>query len=69
MHSAVFLGGPIVPLPAAASRSLPAVASHAVGFAEPRPGVYSPGAGAYEENAEQPGVQPTGWTNTPEVTD
>jgi hypothetical protein len=69
VHSAVFLGGPIVPLPAAASRSLPAVASHAIGFAEHRPGIHSPGVGAYEENAEQPGVQPGGWTNTPEVTD
>jgi hypothetical protein len=33
----------IVLLPAAASRSLRAVASHAIGFAEPRPGVRSPG--------------------------
>jgi hypothetical protein len=37
----------IVPLPAAASRSLPAVASHAIGFAEPRPDGHSPGFGAY----------------------
>ena len=44
---AVFLGGPIVRLPAAASRSLPAVASHAIGYAEPRPGTHSPGIGAY----------------------
>jgi hypothetical protein len=31
------------------ARSLPAVASHAIGFAEPRPGVHSPGFGACEE--------------------
>ena len=36
----------IVPLPAAASRSLPAVASHAIGVAEPRRGGRSPGIGA-----------------------
>ena len=47
LHGAVFLGGLIVPLPAAASRSLPAVASHAIGFAEPRHNVHSPGIGAY----------------------
>ena len=36
-----------VPLSVAASRSLPAVASHAIGFAEPRPGDRSPESGAY----------------------
>jgi hypothetical protein len=40
---AVFLGASSVPLPATASRSLPAVASHAIGYAEPRPGTRSPG--------------------------
>jgi hypothetical protein len=49
--------------------TLPAVASHAIGFAQPRPSVHSPGVGAYKENAGQPGVQPIGRTNTPEVTD
>jgi hypothetical protein len=34
---------PIVQLAATASRSLPAVASHAIGFAEPRPGAHSHG--------------------------
>jgi hypothetical protein len=42
----------IVPLPAAASRSLPAVASHAIGFAEPRPSSDSPGIGAYRGGRE-----------------
>ena len=42
LDGAVFLGDLIVPLPAAAS-SLPAVASHAIGFAEPRRGIHSPG--------------------------
>jgi hypothetical protein len=37
----------IVSLPAAVSRSLPAVASHAIGFAEPRHDVHSPGIGTY----------------------
>jgi len=46
LDGTVFLGDSIVPLPAAASRSLPAVASHAIGFAEPRPGIRSPGIGA-----------------------
>jgi hypothetical protein len=36
----------IVPLPATVSRSLPAVASQTVGFAEPRHGTRSPGFGA-----------------------
>jgi hypothetical protein len=40
---AVFLGASSVPLPATASRSLPAVASHAIGYAEPRPAPRSPG--------------------------
>ena len=35
LGDAVFLGGLIVPLATTASRSLPAVASHAIGFAEP----------------------------------
>jgi hypothetical protein len=34
LHGAVFLGDMIVPLTAAASRSLPAVTSHAIDFAE-----------------------------------
>ena len=48
--SGVFLGDSIAPLPAAASRSLPAVASHAIGFAEPRPSARSPGSGACEDD-------------------
>ena len=36
----------IVPLPATVSRSLPTVASQAIGFAEPRHGTRSPGFGA-----------------------
>ena len=36
----------IVPLAASASRALPAVASHAIGFADPRPGSHSQGIGA-----------------------
>lgn len=43
----------IVPLPAAASRLLPAVASHAIGCAEPRHDVHSPGLGAYRGRREQ----------------
>jgi hypothetical protein len=42
----------IVPLAAAASRSLLAVASHAIGFAEPRPGVHSSGFSACEGGGE-----------------
>jgi hypothetical protein len=37
----------IVPLAAAMSRSLPAVASHAIGYAEPGHGIHSPGISAY----------------------
>ena len=37
---------------ATASRALPAVASHAIGFAEARPGDQSLGFGAYEANGE-----------------
>jgi len=46
----------IVPLPATASRSLPPVASHAIGFAESRHGTRSPGFGACgkTERAESP---------------
>ena len=40
----------IVSLPAATSRSFPAVASHAIGSAEPRRGVRSPGFGACEND-------------------
>ena len=32
------------------SRALPAVASHEIGFADPRPGDHSPGFGAYEQD-------------------
>ena len=42
----------IVPLSAAASRSLPAVASHAIGFAEPRSSTLSPGFSACEGDGE-----------------
>jgi len=42
----------IVQLAATASRALPAVASHAIGYADPRPGVHSRGFGAYEEMAQ-----------------
>src|SRR5215469_8545190 len=46
----------IIPLLAAASRSLPAVASHAIGFAELRAGAHSPGFGACEENGTEMGM-------------
>jgi ATP/maltotriose-dependent transcriptional regulator MalT len=52
VYFAVFLGASSVQLPAAASRSLPAVASHAIGFAEPRPGTHSQGIGAYRGKRE-----------------
>jgi hypothetical protein len=52
-HAAVFLGDLIVPLPAAASRPLPEVASKAIGFAEPRPGDHSPGFGTYDEDGQK----------------
>jgi hypothetical protein len=42
----------IVPLAAAVSRSFPAVASHAIGFAEPRHGTRSPGFGACGKDGE-----------------
>jgi hypothetical protein len=42
----VLPGRTIVPLPATGSRSLPPVASHAIGCADPGPGGYSPGFGA-----------------------
>jgi hypothetical protein len=48
LHIAVFLGASSVQLLAAASRSLPAVASHAIGFAEPRHDVHSPGSAPIE---------------------
>lgn len=40
------------PLAPTASRALPAVASHAIGYADPRSGVHSRGFGAYEEMAQ-----------------
>jgi hypothetical protein len=40
---AVFLGASSVLLPVTASRSLPVIASYAIGYAEPRPGTRSPG--------------------------
>jgi hypothetical protein len=40
----------ILPLPATVSRPLPAVASHAIGYAEPRHGTRSQGIGAYQED-------------------
>jgi hypothetical protein len=43
----------IVPLPAAVSRSLPAVASHAIGYAEPRHAARTPEFGAYRGRREQ----------------
>ena len=49
LEGSVFLGESIVPLTAVASRSLPAVASHAIGFAEPRPDARSPGSGRLRE--------------------
>ena len=56
----------IVPLPATASRSLPAVASHAIGYAEPRHGVHSQGFGACRgirgrAGARQVGYHPRIW--------
>ena len=55
LHGVVFLGDLIVPLPAAVSRSLPPVASHAIGFAEPRHGIRSPGFGACGEDGQKQG--------------
>ena len=48
----------IVPLPGTASRSLPAVASHAIGFAEPRHGTRSPGSGACWKDGENGEPEP-----------
>ena len=45
----------IVPLATAASRS-PFRASHAIGYAEPRPGRHSPGVRAYEEAGKGEGA-------------
>jgi hypothetical protein len=53
LDGAVFLGDLIVPLSAVASRSLPPVASRAIGFAEPRPGDRSPGFGACDEDGQK----------------
>jgi hypothetical protein len=50
----------IVPLPAAASRSLPAVASHEIGFAAPRPSAHSPGIGACRGRRDQSRIRPGG---------
>jgi hypothetical protein len=47
---------------------LAAVASHAIGFADPRPGDHSPGVGACEEDGEDQGHashRPRSWA--PEV--
>jgi hypothetical protein len=57
LHSDLYCTGhlprrSIVQLAATASRALPAVASHAIGYADPRPGVHSRGFGAYEEMAQ-----------------
>src|SRR6516164_9506654 len=49
----------IVLLAAAASRSLPAVASRAIGFAESRPSAHSPGFGAYQGRSA--GSSPRWW--------
>jgi hypothetical protein len=49
---AVFLGDPIVQLVATVSKALPAVASHAIGYADPRDGTHSHGFGAYEDDGE-----------------
>ena len=45
----------IIQLAATASRALPAVASHAIGFADPRPGVHSPGLAPIEEDGGRAG--------------
>jgi len=60
LRGAVFLGGSIVLLPAAVSRSLSAVASHAIGFAEPRHRARSPGSGACRGRWGGPG-SPVRW--------
>ena len=61
LDGAVFLGDSIVLLPAAVSRSLPAVVSRAIGFAEPRLAVRSPGpAPIEEEGADQDPVRISG---------
>jgi hypothetical protein len=57
LHCAVFRRS-IVPLPASASRSLPAVASHAIGFAGPRHGTHSPGSGACWKDGENGEPEP-----------
>ena len=46
----------IVRIAATASRALPAVASHAIGCADSRPGSHSPGSGAYEEDGGEVGA-------------
>jgi hypothetical protein len=43
----------IIQLAATASRALPAVASHAIGSADPRPGVHSPGLAPIEEDGDE----------------
>ena len=48
----------IIQFAATASMALPAVASHAIGFADHRPGVRSPGIGAYRGRREQSRIRP-----------
>ena len=45
----------IIQLAATASWALPAVASNAIGFADPRPGVHSPGLASIEEDRGRAG--------------
>lgn len=48
----------IIQFATTASRAFPAVASHAIGFADPRPGVHSPGIGACRGRREQSRIRP-----------
>ena len=48
----------IIQLAATASRALPAVASHAIGSADPRPGVHSQGFGAYRGRSQRSRIRP-----------
>src|SRR5271165_339751 len=57
-QSGVFLAARLSSSRPPASRALPAVASHAIGFADPRPGVHSPGIGAYRGRREQSRIRP-----------
>src|SRR5215472_5098249 len=52
---------PIVEFAASASGSLPPVASRAIGFAEPRPGVHSPGFGACGEDGGEMRTETLTW--------